>query len=318
MSRLFTGLTADAAAARMSFHQLPPELLYAIFSLLPAYEFKEHQSLRACALTCRAFVFPAQANIFHTLSLSSEAHNVLAKLESTPHIRTFVRRLCLLEIHRPWIQCSKVLHDILGLLSPSVASLDIHQRRRKPEYPRYNFSSLAQLKFLVEISLEEEAVPALETTEYGDNALPTFLNHFPRLRAMTIRGCRMRNETIDSISAIAAPIFRLERLDVWYCRDALLLDWLMPALSSLRKLHFSYLALPSISCINVAQFMVKTGESLQHLEVRDLDDTSNAGQSFLSAYGNRITNSLSIRLTIANDCSANMRFQPTFARPHDH
>jgi len=303
----------------MSFHQLPPELLCAIFSHLPADEFKEHQSLRACALTCRAFVSSAQANIFHTLSLSSEAHNVLAKLESTPHIRTFVRRLCLLEIHRPWIQCSKVLHDILGLLSPSVVSLDIHQRRRKPEYPRFDFSSLAQLKFLGEISLEEEDVRALETTKYGDNALPTFLNHFPKLRAITIHGCWVRNETTDSISTIAAPIFRLERLDVWCCRDALLLDWLMPALSSLRKLHFSYLApAPSISGTNVAHFMVKTGESLQHLEVRDLDDASNAGQSFLLAYGDRITNPLSIRLAVANDCSADMRLRPTLAQPHDH
>jgi len=244
---------------------------------------------------------------------------VLAKLESTPHIRRFVRRLCLLEIHRPWIQCSKVLHDILGLLSPSVVSLDIHQRRRKPEYPRFDFSSLAQLKFLEEISLEEEDVRALEMTKYGDNALLTFLNHFPMLRAITIHGCWVRNETIDSISAIAAPIFRLEMLDVWCCRDALLLDWLVPALSSLRKLHFSYLApAPSISGANVIQFMVKAGESLQHLEVRDLDDTSNAGQSFLSAYGDRVTNPLSIRLAVANDCSADMHPRPTLAQPHDH
>jgi hypothetical protein len=36
--------------------------------------------------------------------------------------------------------------------------------------------------------------------------------------------------------------------------------------------------------------MIKAGESLQHLEMRDLVDASNAGWSFLSAYGDRITN----------------------------
>ncbi|KIM39020.1 hypothetical protein M413DRAFT_447385 [Hebeloma cylindrosporum] len=251
----------------MSFCQLPPELLRPIFSHLPTSESEWCQSLRACALTCKAFVSPAQAYIFHTVGLSSEstARILLAKLESVPHIRTLVKRLPLGEIHRPWIQDSEALPDILRLLSPFVVSLDIHQRRRKHESPRFDFSSLSGLKYLEEILLREEDMRRPETTKYGDAALPSFLNHFPKLRAITLDAW-VSNKTIDSKKPIAGPIFQLERLDVWCCCDALLLDWLTPALPMLRKLQFSYGA-PSTYVIN---FIIKAGQSLQDLEIRGL------------------------------------------------
>ncbi|KIM39023.1 hypothetical protein M413DRAFT_29596 [Hebeloma cylindrosporum] len=298
----------------MSFQHLPPELLCAIFNHLPTYESEWRLSLRACALTCRAFVSPAQAYIFNTLSVPSEAQRVLAKLESVPHIRKFVKRIRLLDIQRPWIQHCEVLHDILRLLSPRMVSLDITQRRHRPEVPRFDLSSLAQLIPLEEILLREEDVRNTQTTKCGDNALPSFLNHFPKLRAITLDAW-VSNKTIDNISAIAGPIFRLERLDVVGCCDELLLDWLTPALPMLRQLRLSYVP-PSTHGI---KFITEAGESLQHLEINKLcsQASSNAGRLFLPAHGDRITIQLSGRLAAANDYSADVRLQPALAKSCD-
>ncbi|KIM39074.1 hypothetical protein M413DRAFT_235653 [Hebeloma cylindrosporum] len=240
---------------KMSLQQLPPELLCAIFSHLPP---NDGQSLRALALTCRAFISPAQASLFDTVFVSSESDAciVLAKLESIPHIKMFARRLSLRDIHRPWIQHSQVLHDILGLVYPYIVSLDILQRRRRPDSPRFAFPSLAQLTLLEKISLSEEDVLELKTMEYGDNGIPTFLNYFPKLRAITLDGCYVHNEAVDSSRSIAAPIFLLERLDIRWSSDSLLLDWLMPALSLLQKLHVT-LATP-----NLSTKLAQAGESL--------------------------------------------------------
>ena len=267
----------------MPFHQLPRELLYAIVSHLGADE--DYASLHACASTCRALVLPAQTHIFRTITLCYEdptVLTVLSKLESTPHIRTFVKHLRLFETHRPWIQHSELLHRTLALLSPYIISLHIHQRRHKPGNPRFRLSSLSQLKYVEEISLCEEVVAVLAGLMYGDDALPIFLNQFLNLRAITFDWCLVRNQIIDN-NDIAPPVFRLERLDVGSCRDTLVLDWLVPALSSLQTLHLSYPALcPSFFSTIVPRFMTTAGESLQHLELRGLNDASNAGQPFPS------------------------------------
>ncbi|KAF8961913.1 hypothetical protein BDZ97DRAFT_2026666 [Flammula alnicola] len=249
----------------MPFHELPPELLWAVVSHLAAEG--DYPSLYACALTCRALVSPAQAGIFHTISMHLEDPFVLAKLESTPHIRTLTKHLDLWEIHKPWIQHSEVLHRMLDILSPYIVSFHIFQRRSRPGKPRFNFPSLSQLTRLEEISLREEEWGS-QGILCGNNPLPTFFNQFPNLRAITFDYCLVKNQTIDGKSAIAAPVFQLERLDVLGCKDTLVLEWLIPALSSLRRLHFSYHASnASVLSTIVPQFMSTAGESLQHLEV---------------------------------------------------
>ncbi|KAF8955232.1 hypothetical protein BDZ97DRAFT_310301 [Flammula alnicola] len=221
----------------MPFPQLPPELLWAILSHLAAED--DYLSLCACALTCRALVSPAQAGIFRTISLHSEDPIWLAKLESLPHIRAFAKRLYLREIDNRWTRCSEVLHRTLDLLSPYIVSLDIFHRRCRQVKPRFDFPSLSRLKFIEEISLKEDDVKGQPGVIHGNNALPTFLNQFPNLRAITFDECWVRNQIIDSKSDITAPVFRLERLEVRCCLDTLALDWLIPALSSLQRLHFS-------------------------------------------------------------------------------
>ena len=124
----------------------------------------------------------------------------------------------------------------------------------------------------------------------GDNALSMFLNHFPKLKALTF-DCWVRNRTIDSKSDVAAPVFRLESLDVCYCDDTLVLDWLIPAISSLQKLHISYPAPdPSNFSTTVSQIMIASGKSLQHVEVKALENTSNSGQLFLFSCSRRVIN----------------------------
>ncbi|KAF8958721.1 hypothetical protein BDZ97DRAFT_1840944 [Flammula alnicola] len=287
----------------MPFHQLPPELLWAILSHLDSE--KEYQSLYACALTCRALFSPAQAGIFRTISLHSEDPVLLAKLESLPHIRAFAKQLYLREINHRWTRRSEVLHRTLDLLSPYIISLDIFHRRRRQGKPRFDFPSLSRLKRIEEISLKEDDVKGQPGVIYGNNGLPTFLNQFPKLRAINFDECWVRNQIIDSESDVAAPVFRLERLEVRCCLDTLVLDWLIPALSSLQRLHFSCWVLdPSIISIIVPQFMITAGESLQHLEMRDLDHASNADlRSLMTAVRTHTTNLRSLRLVITGPTS---------------
>ncbi|KAF8961921.1 hypothetical protein BDZ97DRAFT_2059810 [Flammula alnicola] len=296
----------------MPFPELPLELLWAILSHLDSED--DYLSLCACALTCRALVSPAQAGIFRTISLSSKLlglPTVLAKLESTPHIWTFIKRLRLREIHKPWIQHSKVLNRTLDLLSPYIVSLHIFQRRRKPENPRFNFSSLSQLTRLEDISLREEEMGALARVMYGNNALPNFLTQFPKLRAITFHQCLVENQIVDSKSDVATPVFRLETLHVQWCEDTVVLDWLIPALSSLRRLYFSYRASNTSNFrTTVLQFMITAGGSLQHLEVEDLNDASNADlRSLMTAVRTHSTNLRSLRLIITGSISEHSAIQ---------
>ncbi|KAJ3506140.1 hypothetical protein NLJ89_g7029 [Agrocybe chaxingu] len=250
--------------------QLPPELLYDIINHLGAEE--DYASLRACALTCRAFVSPTQAHIFRTLTLFRDSPAWLAKLESTPHIRTFIKHLRLVEYHKPWIQRSEVLNRMLGYLSSYVIFLDIHHQRRKLESTRFDFPLLSRLKCVEEISLTERDPEGQGGTMDGDNALPRFLNHFPNLRGITFDGCWVWVQGADSKNDIAAPVFQLERLHVYACYDALVLDWLVPALSSLKTLHLQYMDpdIPIFSPTALPQL-----ESLEHVEVRSLNYASN-------------------------------------------
>ena len=212
-------------------------------------------------------------------------------MESTPHIRTFIKYLRLVEIHKPWIQRSEELRRILDLLSPYVVSLNIHQRRRKPENSRFDYSSLSQLTCIQEILLGEEMMSGVSSFADGDNALPMFLNQFPTLKALTFDQCWVRNRTIDSKSDVAAPVFRLEMLDVCYCDDTLVLDWLIPAIPSLQKLHISYpVPDPSNFSTTVSQIIIASGKLLQHIEVRALENASNAGQLFLFSCSYRVIN----------------------------
>jgi hypothetical protein len=258
--------------------QLPQELLCTILTHLNPTE--DYPSLLACALTCKALVFPAQANIFHTLTLSNEFPHVLAKLNSTPHIRKYVKHLSLMEIHKPWIQSSEVLHRVLYSLSPYITSLDIHQRIRRAENPRFNFSTLSRLESVEKILLKEEELTGQESDRYSDIALPTFLNHFPKLNSLNFDECYVNNIIIDSTPDIPAPVFRLKKLELQICHDAFVLDyWLLPALSSLRSLRIQYLLMaPSLYVATFTRFMMAAGESLQHLEIRGLHEASDGGE----------------------------------------
>jgi hypothetical protein len=254
----------------VNLDQLPQELLCTILSHLDPTE--DYPSLLACALTSKALVFPAQANIFHTLTLSNEFPHVLAKLNSTPH--------------RPWIQSSEVLHQILDSLSPYITSLDIHQRIRRAEKPRFDFSTLSRLESVEKILLKEEELTGQESDRYNDIALPTFLNHFPKLKSLNFDECYVNNIITDSTPDIPAPVFRLKNLELQICHDAFVLDyWLLPALSSLQSLRIQYLLMaPSLYVATFTKFMTAAGESLQHLEIRGLHEASDGGELFLSIH----------------------------------
>ncbi|KAJ3516917.1 hypothetical protein NLJ89_g829 [Agrocybe chaxingu] len=271
--------------------QLPPELLYDIINHLGAEG--DYASLCACASTCRALISPARAHIFRSLTLSRESRTLswLAKLESEPHIRTYIKHLCVAEYHRPWIQSSEALHRTLGLLSPYVVSLDIHHQRRKLESVRFDFPVLSQLKCVEQISLTEQDPEGQAEIMRGDNALPTFLNHFPNLRAITFGGCWVQVKRADDESGIATPGFQLERLYTDTCYDALVLDWLVPALSSLKTLRLVYnlknQVIPIFSATACPQF-----ESLEHVDVRGLNNASDAELLSLIA---ALTHTVSLR-----------------------
>ncbi|KAF8961911.1 hypothetical protein BDZ97DRAFT_1164930 [Flammula alnicola] len=117
--------------------------------------------------------------------------------------------------------------------------------------------------------------------------------------------CFVRNQAGDSKSDVAAPAFRLERLDVERCHDTLVLDWLIPALSSLQSLHFSYSASnPLVFSTIVPQFIITAGESLQHLEVEDLNGASNADLRLLmTAVRTHSTNLRSLSLMVTRTVS---------------
>ncbi|KAF8958722.1 hypothetical protein BDZ97DRAFT_1923478 [Flammula alnicola] len=293
----------------MPFHELPPELLWAILSHLAADD--DYLSLCACALTCRALFSPAQAGIFRTISLHSEDTILLAKLESMPHIRTLAKHLDLWEINNRWTRRSEVLHRTLDLLSPYIVSLDIFHRRRRQGKPRFDFPSLSRLKCIEEISLKEDDVKGQPGVIYGNNGLPTFLNQFPKLRAINFDECWVRNQIIDSKSDVADPVFLLERLDVQCCQDTLVLDWLIPALSSLQSLHFScWIFDPSTVSTIVRQYMITAGESLQHLEVRSLNHASDADlRSLMTVVRTHSTNLRSLRLIITESASEHSPIQ---------
>jgi len=61
------------------------------------------------------------------------------------------------------------------------------------------------------------------------------LNRSPKLKTLTF----CAQPTIDSKSEVAAPVLQLENLDVGCCYDTLVLEWLIPALSSLKTLNIS-------------------------------------------------------------------------------
>ncbi|CAA7270439.1 unnamed protein product [Cyclocybe aegerita] len=280
--------------------RLPLELLYAIISHLGAE--KDYASLCACASTCRALVSPAQARIFGSLTLRKESRTIpwLAKLQSTPHIQTYVKHLLLAQYHKPWIQHSEVLHRTLELLSPYVISLDI---RHQVENTRFDFPVLSQLRCVEEISLTERDPEGLGDIVNRDHALPTFLNYFPNLRAITFNDCWVQVERASK-GDIAAPIFRLERLYIHTCYDASVLDWLVPALSSLKTLHVQYTDPNSIPIFSDTAPSPPQLESLEHVEVRDLDRASNAElRSLMAAVGTNTINLLSITFMTSGSSS---------------
>ncbi|KAJ3513478.1 hypothetical protein NLJ89_g2923 [Agrocybe chaxingu] len=128
------------------------------------------------------------------------------------------------------------------------------------------------LKHVEEISLRELDPEGQGGVMHGDNSLPTFLNHFPNLQAITFGGCWVQVERAASESGITAPVFRLERLYIDSCYDALVLDWLVPALSSLKILRLAYCGGQDIfSAAASPRF-----DSLEHVDVRGLNEASDA------------------------------------------
>lgn len=74
----------------MTDHVLPAELIDQVIDHLH----DDVSSLRACSLTCRAWVPSARFHLFHDVVLTPErAVNFMALLETRPHISHFVRSL---------------------------------------------------------------------------------------------------------------------------------------------------------------------------------------------------------------------------------
>ncbi|KAG6843916.1 hypothetical protein H0H87_011705, partial [Tephrocybe sp. NHM501043] len=269
----------------MSIQEFPQELLCQILSSL------DRLSLHACALTCRALTSPAQAEYFRSLSVNSESivERAVRKLESAPSIAAFVKHLYVMEIHRPWIQHSKALPRLLAILAPSTVSLQIHLRQFKPELPRLPYSSFARLERVETIDLTEEGWPGCASTT-NDHALPTFLNHFPRLRSLTLDGY-LPNHSTGNKSGAAPPIFQLDKL-VASCLDTLVLDWLIPALSSLRFLSIRQITSHDLS------FIATAGQSLQWLEVAYASDIDTQG--IMNAIRMHATNLRTLRLLVSH------------------
>ncbi|KAG6815919.1 hypothetical protein H0H87_010281 [Tephrocybe sp. NHM501043] len=267
----------------MSIQEFPQELLCQILSGL------DELSLQACALTCRALTSPAQAAYFRSLSENSESsvESAVRRLESAPSIAAFVKHLHVMEIHRPWIQHSKVLPRLLAILAPSTVSLEIHLRQWKPELSRLPYSSFARLERVETIDLTEEGWPGCASTT-NDHALPTFLNHFPRLRSLTLAGYLPNHDTGNK-SGPAPPIFQLEKL-VGSCLDTLALDWLIPALTSLRFLSIRQFTSHDL------RFIATAGQSLQCLEVTYASDTDT--QLLMNAIRMHATNLRTLRLSV--------------------
>ncbi|KAG6828548.1 hypothetical protein H0H87_001605 [Tephrocybe sp. NHM501043] len=275
-----------------SFQRLPQELFCAILSHLSS----DHDR-RACALTCRAFVSPTQADLYRTLSLFTEdgAGLSLKKLENAPHLATFIKHISLKEIHKPWIELSEALPALLALLAPYTYSLEIHQRRGRSRYPRLPYSLLSRLGCVEQITLSEETTGSLDGhVSHGDNALPTFLNHFPKLRAITFLNCVVENKAVDVENTnFPAPVFQLERVDICSCEDRVVLDWLTPALSSLQTLRISSASPSALRCIAAA------GQSLQHLEARNLNNVSDEDlQLLMSSVGAHAKDLRSLTLSV--------------------
>ncbi|KDR71738.1 hypothetical protein GALMADRAFT_229284 [Galerina marginata CBS 339.88] len=122
---------------------------------------------------------------------------------------------------------------------------------RKVGKPRFNLSSLSRLESIEEIFLKEEDVYGQEEERFNDHGLVTFLNHFPKLRAITFNECYVRNIITNKKSDLPGPSFQLRKLDVQFCLDAFALDWLTPALSSPQTLHLTCLSMHS-SLLNTA------------------------------------------------------------------
>ncbi|KAG6864563.1 hypothetical protein C0991_008606 [Blastosporella zonata] len=279
----------------MTVPRLPQELFCAILNHLSADE-----DLRACALTCRALVSPAQADLYRTLSNSSEesARLSLRKLERYPHLAVLVKHLYLREIHRPWIQPSEALPTLLALLAPYTYSLEILQRRGKLRYPRLPYSLLSRLEFIERITLREETSGALNGhVSHDDTALPIFLNHFPKLRAITFLGCFVENKAVDSAAEVVPPVFKLERIDGCCELDSLAVDWLVPALSSTKTLCISSASRSVVRLIAVA------GKSLQHLEASHINEASDEGESFpnsLHSEASELNHRIDMKLLMSN------------------
>ncbi|KAG6907405.1 hypothetical protein DXG01_009017 [Tephrocybe rancida] len=219
----------------------------------------------------------------------AEARSSLQKLESTPHRAELIKHLHLKERGKPWIRRSEALPTVLALLAPYTISLEIYQRRNDPARPRFDYPSLSRLVCLEQIYLSDEA----DATSY-DNALPTFLNHFPKLRAITFEGCTVQNQlAIGGDNGVAPPAFQLKEMDIVSCGDAVVLDWLVPALSSLQIL--------CISKFNpvVLKFITTAGRSLKYLEVRQLSSTSDEDTRLLMNAITHATNLRSLKLTAA-------------------
>ncbi|KAF9524994.1 hypothetical protein CPB83DRAFT_860375 [Crepidotus variabilis] len=221
----------------MSLLQLPAELLDAVLSYLWAEN--DIISLWQCSLTCRILVSPAQAFIFRNLKINFPSTIAPAILEYRPYILPLIQHLELIEIHKPWVQNCEAIQRLLKMLSPYVTSLELIQRRPNVDKPRFELSSLWQLKCLEKITLSEELQGANFGRPMHDNlALSTFLNHFPKLRAITFSSCLVPIQIIDKRNPKSSPVFQLEYLKLKYCQDMLTLDWLVPAMVSLRNLHF--------------------------------------------------------------------------------
>ncbi|KZT69674.1 hypothetical protein DAEQUDRAFT_756819 [Daedalea quercina L-15889] len=184
---------------------LPQEILDMIMCILRGNEL----TLRACSLTCRAWLHPSRAELFHSIELSDRA-DVLAfseTLRSSPCIAEYVQQLYLTMAHEQDAQ------------SPSAAGLDTL---------RITLTSLKYVRHLVLSGKWQDS--ALSQLPRMDSVSTLHLNC---IDIYTIEGFALLFESLRSVE-----VLNIELLIIVMPHDSPPLPDQLPVLaSSLRKVN---------------------------------------------------------------------------------
>ncbi|OCH94356.1 hypothetical protein OBBRIDRAFT_722879 [Obba rivulosa] len=246
-------------------------------------------AVKACSLTCRAWLPNARRTLFHSISLDPKSHGHAFRrlLASSPHVTPYIREL---EIRvRTAAQLRWDNDTIQGVSWPTLQGL---QRIREPES--------ATLMALLQSAFPSNASPLKSVTSLIVAAMPityaviTILApHFPNVRTLTVDGCKGLSFTdfikllgafprVHTLRLVAAQWLhqksvgfdsiltfpRLRRLEVSRKIDvAPLVTWMLD--------HSAASDLNSLSCsisspkhaVAIGLLLHAVGDTLQHLEV---------------------------------------------------